>query len=151
MRSTTTNSDGPESDLMIATDGWPWTASLGRWHLSWGLNDKKLWAMWRTEVRGKAEEGANSKAEGQQGPWSTLGKKGVLVRLMPCKEGEMIPEISKDQGTHSLVSLGDGLAFVLSAMIKNWRVLIWEMPLSDLMRISENFLSYCAPVYWRGT
>lgn len=36
------------------------------------------------------------------------------------------------QSVYSLLSLGNGLAFVWSAMTKYWRVLIWEMAWYDL-------------------
>lgn len=41
---------------------------------------------------------------------------------VPCEEGEMIPEIRKDWGIKSLVGLGNGMTFVLSAMTNYQRV-----------------------------
>lgn len=38
---------------------------------------------------------------------------------VPCEKGEMIPEIRKDQGIHSLISVGNGMTFVLSTMTSN--------------------------------
>lgn len=65
-------------------------------------------------------------------------------------EGETIREISEGQSMHSLLSRGNGLAFIFSVMTKCWRLLIWKKTWCDF-EFWKNHFSYCARIYWRGS